>query len=188
MKNKGFTLLELLVVIVIVGLLALFAAPNFQRLIENQKGREAYQLWQSSFFLAQREAMRLKHKVVLCPSNAEGSDCTDKKVSDYRYGWLVLDQSLPGKPVLQDVPINILKDKTVIALNGSATIEFNPNGRLKSQPRSLFVCINNRNGYKLPASLADENLNCKVENSYDGRKISISAGGRISLTGISDKD
>jgi prepilin-type N-terminal cleavage/methylation domain-containing protein len=42
MKRKGFTLVELAVVIVIIGVLAAFGVPRFRESVERSKASEAY--------------------------------------------------------------------------------------------------------------------------------------------------
>lgn len=40
-KNRGFTLLEILIVVVIVGILASLAIPQYEKSVENSRGAEA---------------------------------------------------------------------------------------------------------------------------------------------------
>ena len=74
MRQPGFTLLEFLVVIAILGVLVSLASPYFSDMMQRQKIRSALNEWQNSFYFAQREAMRLKEPVRLCASN-DGVTC-----------------------------------------------------------------------------------------------------------------
>ena len=73
-KDRGFTLLELMLVIALLGILAAIAMPSYKNFIDNQKIRSALNEWQSAFYFAQKEAMRIKAPVTLCGS-ADGNNC-----------------------------------------------------------------------------------------------------------------
>lgn len=89
-RQKGFTLLELLVTIAILGILVVMAAPSFRDMIERQKIRAALNEWQGAFFFAQKEAMRLKEPVRLCASH-DGTTCSAGPESrQFNRGWIVL--------------------------------------------------------------------------------------------------
>lgn len=104
-RQRGLTLIELLVVIMIVGIMALMAAPNYARMIEKSKLREAMHEWQNSFHFAQAEAMRTQRKIELCISN-DGLNCTDTPVTgNFNVGWIVRRPDLTaGTQVLRDTP------------------------------------------------------------------------------------
>lgn len=87
-QAAGFTLLELMAVIAILGILAAMAAPSYRAMIERQKIRSALNEWQNSFYLAQREAMRLKEPVILCGS-ADGVSCSNPG-NNFNNGWIVV--------------------------------------------------------------------------------------------------
>jgi type IV fimbrial biogenesis protein FimT len=76
-RTRGFTLIELMTVVVILTLLALVAAPGLQSLINGQRARTAAYDLISDLLLARSEAVKRNRDVVLAP------------VSEWSAGWLV---------------------------------------------------------------------------------------------------
>lgn len=179
-KAKGFSLLEALIVVAIVAILALWAAPNFKEFLEKQKVRSALNQWQNSFYFAQREAMRLKQPVYLCGSSNgqdcdKGNDTPPKGPNIYSNGWIVYTGTGDSKRILQDVPfteanINIFLNSNTF--KKAAGIQFNSSGRVNGQG-SLFICIKKKQ--------EDSPRNCgkDIHPSYGGRAYVISPGGRL---------
>lgn len=78
MKNQGgFSLIELMTVVVVLTLLTLVAAPGMQSLISNQRARSAAHDLISDLILARSEAVKRNRDVVLAPA------------SDWTSGWMV---------------------------------------------------------------------------------------------------
>lgn len=178
-KAKGFSLLEALIVVAIVAILALWAAPNFKEFLEKQKVRSALNQWQNSFYFAQREAMRLKQPVYLCGSS-DGQTCI-KAVPQvegpniFSKGWIVYTGTGDSQRILQDVPFN--EPNISIRLNNNsfrsvAGIKFNSSGRVNGQG-SLFICIKKKK--------TESPFECGTDRnpSYGGRTYVISPGGRL---------
>jgi len=84
----GFTLIELMVTIAIIGLVALFGIPAFGDFVLNNRLRG-----QTSNFIAQltharSEAMRTATRVTVCPGTAGG--CAG---SNWENGWVVFNDT-----------------------------------------------------------------------------------------------
>jgi prepilin-type N-terminal cleavage/methylation domain-containing protein len=74
-SNSGFTLIEMLVVVIIIGVIAAIAAPNFLGLLNRNRVNEAAQQVEGALKEAQRQAMR---KGTQCTINI---DKTNKTIS-----------------------------------------------------------------------------------------------------------
>ena len=63
--DKGFTLIELMVVIAVVAVLLTIAAPSYQKLIERNRLKEASQAFKSDLQFARMEAIKRSRNVLL---------------------------------------------------------------------------------------------------------------------------
>ena len=126
----GFTAIELLVTVGIVGVLAALAAPNFSVLIERWRVRQAAEQLQSTLHYARSEAIKRGGRVVIqkIPNNTNG--CTSATGNrDWDCGWIVChDINNSGtctstEPVLQriETPAKVQVTRT----GGSASIKLN---------------------------------------------------------------
>jgi prepilin-type N-terminal cleavage/methylation domain-containing protein len=99
---KGFTLIEVLVVVATVALLTAFALPTYSKFVANNQVREAVGDWQNSLQFARTEALRRNTRVTLCPSR-NGTNCTGT-LDDYEKGWIVfVGPTTAPTLILQDV-------------------------------------------------------------------------------------
>lgn len=125
-KQRGFTLIELMVVIAIVAVLATIAIPSWNRTIVSNRIRAAVNDWNISAQFARSEAARQNLPVTLCPS-LNGVVCSN---SGYEVGWIVKTQ-LPAVAgvVLQDT---LPKQRLTMTLNDATkrALVFLPNGSL----------------------------------------------------------
>ena len=85
-KNSGFTLIELMVTLAIVGIFASIALPSFSQMIENNRISTATNEFVSNLILARSEALKRSRNVTICPSSNQTSCGTG---TDYSNGWIV---------------------------------------------------------------------------------------------------
>ena len=101
----GFTLIEILVVIAIVGIITMIATPSFRSMLVSNEIRSAVNDWTLALQTARSEAVRQRARVTVCPSS-DGSTC--KSSSSYDIGWIVGVEKNDGSgdlsKVLQDFP------------------------------------------------------------------------------------
>jgi type IV fimbrial biogenesis protein FimT len=144
----GFTVVELLVTLTVVGILAALAVPNMRPFIQNNRLTAASNDLLRSFQLARTEAIKRQQNVVVCASTdptAANPTCTYGPFG----GWIVFQdtnanwQTDGGEAVLErhnllDSSITVKTDKDGIE-SYAATGFANPAGT-KTPTRNILMC------------------------------------------------
>lgn len=88
--SAGFTAIELMVVIAILGVLTAVAAPSFTPVIENWRVRESAEQLQSTLHYARSEAIKRGGRIVIqkIPNNTNGCTTASETLS-WDCGWIV---------------------------------------------------------------------------------------------------
>lgn len=70
----GFTLYELLITVLVIGVILTFAVPNMQDFASNSRMTSTANDMHAAFHLARSESSRAKSNITICPS-ADGASC-----------------------------------------------------------------------------------------------------------------
>lgn len=137
-RQSGFTLVELLVVVVIAGVLLAIGVPSFGDAFERNRIVTQTNDITAAFSFARSEALRSNAEVRICPSNAAQNGCA----ADWTEGWLVwqdedADGTLDADEILRVGAISG-RDGLTVLRNGSTAVTdigFGPRGG-RSRPAS----------------------------------------------------
>jgi len=86
MKSKGFTLIEMMVVVAILGVFAVVAVPSFVTMIQNNRITSQANTLLGALYYARSEAIKRSDPVQICKSNT-GTGCDNSLA--WHDGWLV---------------------------------------------------------------------------------------------------
>ncbi|HMM76984.1 MAG TPA: GspH/FimT family pseudopilin [Gammaproteobacteria bacterium] len=99
--SAGFTIVELMITIVVLGIALAFAVPNMQDLIMNNRLTSQLNLLSSNLALARNEAVKQNALVIACASS-DGEDCADADTA-WDDGWMIfVDRNGDFAPDLDD--------------------------------------------------------------------------------------
>ncbi len=140
-KVRGFSLIELLFVLFIIGILSAIAIPTYKRYIATTRLAGHAQLVVETFRLARLEVFTRKVTVSLCASS-DGEECTGSPWED---GWIVYtDEGIPGTVDGSDEVL-----RRVAAFKGATTFDVVVTGKngvnyIQLQPDAIQLvdCVN----------------------------------------------
>jgi prepilin-type N-terminal cleavage/methylation domain-containing protein len=132
-SNKGFTLVEMIVTVIIVGVIATIAAPNFLGLLNQNRVKDGLSQVEGAIKEAQRQAIRQgKICKIRFTSDADGNSIIQVRPNEtiglrtYDYsGCLLSNRQLPDS-----VSFSLLNAGTLELVNSSNTADlgFSPKG------------------------------------------------------------
>ena len=145
-RQRGVTLIELIMVLVIMAVLLALAAPSFADTIRNNRLASQVNRVVYGLNLARSEAVKRATPVTLCKSSS-GIACTT--TSEWEQGWILFSD--PDGDQVYDSDESLLRvDQALIAgysLRGSAAVAdavtFHANGTSLMQG-SFVLCLDNQ--------------------------------------------
>ncbi|NII09167.1 GspH/FimT family pseudopilin [Oleiagrimonas sp. C23AA] len=188
-EQRGFTLIELMVTVVVVAILASIALPNFRSFMRRNAVSGTANSVMADLQYARSQAIaqggnQLTY-VSICPST-DGSTCVAGAVS-YDAGWLVYTDPKPKDGYAADAQHQLLRvaqpdsGVSIRAINGpGGVLTFNPRGELliTSNDFYLAVCSREGSGSGVGASTSQ----------VPGLKVEVSMSGRIVVRKLQSDD
>ena len=127
-KNRGFTLFELMIVLLLLGFISLLTFPNFRALLEPRDVKRAVLSLVGTLRYAQSQTATTKQKYRLVMDLKENAFWVDREVED---GSFQRDPSSMGKPAYLPAGVTFIDathPERGKVREGAAQIEFSPTG------------------------------------------------------------
>jgi len=91
-QQKGFTLIELMIGLVIAGILMVLAVPSFRDYMDNNRAVTISNSFIAAIHLARSEAIKRGNEVSIC-SASDDTFSTCGAAGQWQNGWIVFDDS-----------------------------------------------------------------------------------------------
>lgn len=145
--SKGFSLVELMVAITVLGIVMIYAVPNVRTAIRRNNVSNGSNTLLAGISYARAEAISRAVNVSICPST-DGASCSTSS-KDYAAGWLVYSYT-PGNSKANTAYDSSSSNNMVLRRSGTIkgvaitakdakVISFDPQGQLTSGTTSLPI-------------------------------------------------
>jgi type IV fimbrial biogenesis protein FimT len=116
-RARGFSLVELIITISVVGILATIATPSMSSIMTHHRVRDASSDLFAALLKARGQAIMINSDVRVVPVGG-----------DWAAGWQVPDPSNPGSYFDKHEPV----DAVTITMSGASSLTYQFNGRIRS--------------------------------------------------------
>ena len=144
---KGYTLMEVMLVTVIMAILLAAATPHLGRFIDNQRVRVATQSLQLAAMHGRTLAISTHGSIVICPS--DGAEYCDDS-SGWHAGWIIFPDSNSDRERQEnELPLRVAAPRKGVTATSSIhrkRIRFLPNGTAAGTAMTINVCANTKGG------------------------------------------
>ncbi|WP_256664862.1 GspH/FimT family pseudopilin [Pseudomonas sp. 8AS] len=159
---RGFSLVELMVTVAVLGVLLAIAAPGFSDMMRNNRSQAAANELVSALNTARTEAVKRGSRVSLCPSS-DGATCSG---TSWQTGWIVFVDTAASDTAASPALGATLSRRT--GMSGGAT----------ATGTASFIRFSGLGFAPKNSTITVQVTGCTGPNA---RTISFSASGRISV-------
>ena len=140
-KTSGFTLLELLVVLLLVGIIATWGVPKFQAFGERAAQTSEINRLQSAFSLARNTAISQRRQLTLCPASEDRKACAKDWSGELMIVLGNKTDSITDADIVRIVPA---QQGTQVTYNrGWSRIRYSSLGYTRGYNGSFHICASN---------------------------------------------
>jgi len=147
-KTRGFTILELVIIVAILGITAAFAAPGMMTIISNNRISSDVNDFVAALQFAKTESATRISPVTICKMNATANGCDGG--GDWQKGWIVFADVNADRKVDADDEI-LLKHEALdnrITFRGTAQVKdfitYQPSGMSSVTSAQVLIMCDDR--------------------------------------------
>lgn len=131
-NNRGFTLIELVVTVVLIGVIAAFGIPSFNSMVQNNRLASQTNELITALQYARSEAISRAQAISVCPTSDQTS-CTGN-TDDWEGGWIVfVDTDEDGTPNSAADVIRIWQASSGSAdISGASVVRYLARGQISA--------------------------------------------------------
>ncbi len=169
-KNRGFTLLELIVTVAVAAIIFSFGVPSFMDVARNGRAAANANEFVTAFSIARSEAVKRGARVTVCASK-DGATCS----GDWSDGWIVIADGAASDDADPPVVDDVLRtwpapagDPAIAAPANADWVRFLPRGSARTPA-------------PMPVTFTMKVAGC---SDLQGRSIELNAVGRTTVSRV----